>query len=58
VASERGNELACLAVPQFDRLVERGAGYEARVRRELDVVDELLVAGHALNALAVHLGVP
>ncbi len=40
------NSLSSEAVPDFDRVVETGAGYESGIWREFDIVDNTLVAGH------------
>ena len=42
MAAEDAHELARPAVPQPDRLVERGGGHEPSVGREFDVVYQLL----------------
>lgn len=50
--------LASLAFPDLDGLVEGGAGDEASVRREEDLVDERVVTGHAAQRLLLLRGGP
>ena len=52
------HSLAGASTPQLHALIERRAGDETHIGRELDVIDQLLVAGHARYRLLVNFRLP
>ena len=58
MATERGQVLPCLAVPQLDALVEAGRDEVEAVRTEGYLDDQCLVASHPSQALLLLFGLP